>query len=149
MSDMSIRQAAGRIAGAALLAVMAGILSLHGATGAAAAAINPFVMAPSFTLSTLNLTFFTGVGVNPAPQTVTLKTGSSPVRWTTSVDQPWLIVNPKQGNTRPNPTSAALACACETICVSVVNDFFRLGAVPPGTVPSNFRIRPLLPTAQP
>jgi hypothetical protein len=121
---MSIRQAAGRIAGAALLAVMAGILSLHGATGAAAAAINPFVMAPSFTLSTLNLTFFTGVGVNPAPQTVTLKTGSSPVRWTTSVDQPWLIVNPKQGNTRPNRKRTL------TVSIDVVTTALAANPVP-------------------
>ena len=30
-----------------------------------------------------------------------------------------------------------------------VNYFFSEGAVPPGTVPSNFRISPFCPTAQP
>lgn len=33
--------------------------------------------------------------------------------------------------------------------ISRVNYFFSEGAVPPGTVPSNFRISPFRPTAQP
>lgn len=91
------------MAGAAFLAAMAGIFSAQETNVAeATSSVVPRVMAPSFTLSTTALTFYTGVGVNPAPQTVKFKTGSSKVRWSTTVDQPWLKINPKQGNTQRN-----------------------------------------------
>jgi hypothetical protein len=46
-------------------------------------------------------------------------------------------------------THSVLRSFLSTCVISRVNYFFSEGAVPPGTVPSNFRISPFCPTAQP